>query len=368
MLKKRRSTARTVSPTPRSSILSGKRGRRPIRKQTAARGKSIKAGAGRRASADYAAGLREGRKWRAGPDFEASAEKVKTTLQDRWIRTYRETGSRMGAKSWKTMAERGKRFATGFMLGAGTPVSLSPVPLESDAAAVVCAGQDASALRRVVAQLEALPLREIVIVAGRPADSTYEAARSCKKAVVAVVPDELDPDIGRALGAKLTGADIVLFVDGEQDVHSDRLASFLWACDRGLDIALNDQSGRTGAFARRNGVERLSEFLNVSLMRGDLRMNSLSSLPFALSRRALDTLGAPALAVPAKAQARAILSGLRIGKGGAAGRSARSSESLSSKAAGDHAEAWREALGTVGNRLRFADATRNRGILGEWER
>jgi hypothetical protein len=127
-----------------------------------------------------------------------------------------------------------------------------------------------------------------------------------------------------------------------------------------------------GSFHKRSRSSRIHEFLNVSLNRGDLRTNSLSALPFALSRHALDTLGSSALAVPVKAHALAILSGLRIGARGRAGSRAVDEGSDMDgnwrKAAGDHAEAWREAMIARGSRLQFFDSIRNRRVLEDLEK
>ncbi|BBI35025.1 hypothetical protein KCTCHS21_44240 [Cohnella abietis] len=219
--------------------------------------------------------------------------------------------------------------------------------------------------------MEALPLHEIVIVLANTNEEIYSLARNHKNMIIAYLPDEVNPDVGRALGAKLTGADTVLFVDGEHPVHSDILARFLWECDGRVDIALNDLTAQMGLFNRRGESERFHEFLNRSLNREDLSINCLSSLPFAVSRNALDTLGAAAFTVPIKAHALAILNGLKIGTGGSASNR-NSNRLIASKqnwqiAAGDHVEAWTEAMGTRGSRLDFTDSVRNRSVLGDWE-
>lgn len=314
---------------------------------------------------DYAAGERDGVAWRGNADALPDDEAFKQAILSRWNIRYRQTGGSR-ADSWKSALSRGNRYASGFMQGAGRRIALYPVPVSGRAAAVVCAGPSEVALRQVLFRLAAMPVDEIVIVSGNPAPGIFAAARSCGNATVACLPDEVHPDVGRALGAKLTTADVVLFVDGERPVSEETLASLLWACGRKWDVAMHDLSRHGGVFRQRQKMEWLHEFMNASLNRRDLMMSSLSVLPYALSRRALDTLGATALTVPAKAQAMAILKGLRIGTMGPgapdASRAVRQADWQ--LAAGDHAEAWAEAIRTVGKRLYFADRVRNRSVLG----
>jgi len=314
---------------------------------------------------DYSAGERDGTAWRSSAEFKSGAEALKKAILDQWNIRYRQTGGNR-ADSWKQAMNRGKRYASGFMQGAGNRAALTPLPVGSRTAAIVCAGSNEVALQQVLTRLATMPIDEIVIVAGNPTPGIFRTARSCGNAIVACLPDEVHPDVGRALGSKLTEADAVLFVDGERPASSESLAGLLWACGGKWDVALNDLSRHRGSFRQRQKVEWLFEFMNASLNRRDLMTNSLSVLPFALSRRALDALGAPALSVPAKAHAMAILKGLRIGAVGPGiddgSRAVRQANWR--QAAGDHAEAWGEAFQAEGKRLYFADRVRNRSVLG----
>lgn len=314
---------------------------------------------------DYSAGERDGAVWRGSADFQPGEEALKKAILGRWNIRYRQTGGTR-TDSWRQALNRGKRYASGFMQGAGRRVELYPVPVSGRTAAVLCAGSNEVALQRLLIQLAAMPIDEIVVVAGNPTPGIFRAARSRGNAVVACLPEEVHPDVGRALGSKLTEADVVLFVDGERPASDDTMAGLLWACGRKWDVALSDLSRHRGAFRQRQKMEWLFEFMNASLNRRDLMTNSLSVLPFALSRRALDTIGAPALTVPAKAQAVAILRGLRIGAAGpGTDEGSRAVRQFNWRlAAGDHAEAWSEAFQAEGKRIYFADRARNRSVLG----
>jgi len=289
---------------------------------------------------------------------------LREAIFEHWKRRFGQTGGK-GRGDWRKTLQRGKRYAAGFMNGAGARVAVSPVPLHRKAAAVVYAGTDEKTILEVLSQLDALPLHEIVIVAGNPTESLFAIARGFEKALVIGLPEPVAPDIGRALGAKLTGADTVLFVDGDRVVGADLLARFLWECEGKLDVALNDLNARIGSFRQRKEIDRLNEFLNASLRREDLRINSLATLPFALSRQALNALGASALSVPAKAHAQAILKGLRIGPAGfvSSGGRLEKFDAEWRVAAGDYAEALREAFNVRGSRMHFKDRMRNRDLL-----
>ncbi|RED57095.1 hypothetical protein DFP95_1116 [Cohnella lupini] len=317
---------------------------------------------------DYSVGASDGKAWRESPSSSDDPLGIGEAIHRQWSRRFHEPARHKNA-AWSNILQSGKNYAAGFIQGAGQPTAITPVPIRRKASAVLCAGASETALQEVLAQLETLPLQEIVIVLGDPTERMFNLGRTRRNTVIASLSNSVDSDVGRALGAKLTGVDTVLFVDGEHAVHADILARFLWECETNCDIALNDLSARMGLFHQRDRVDRFHEFLNASLNREDLTINSMSVLPYAVNRHALDTLGAAALAVPAKAHALAIVNGLKIGFGGSAvngnPRNGIERDANWRIAAGDHVEAWREAMSVRGSRLLFNDSTRNRSVLGE---
>ncbi|MBB6694139.1 hypothetical protein H7B90_22305 [Cohnella xylanilytica] len=388
-LKRRARASRKVGGVSRAAAASKRRYRTQRGRRSAAKGtryRRRRAGAAPSApivpsarpaasAASLAAWRREGMTlgaaWRSEHP-SGTPEELKSFVQERWTRMARDGSGKPGTApgaGWAEIWERGRAFGEGAMEGAGLPSGFVPVPLQGSAAAVLYAEpMSARSLTSVLSVLDLLPLTEIVIVSGNAPESWLTAARSHPKATIAHDPDAVHADVGRALGAKLTGADIVLFVDGEQPAPAEELARFLWECDGRLDVALNDVSPEHRMFNERNAVLRLHEFLNVTLGRADLKMNTMASLPFALSRNALDSLGSALLAVPVKAHAAAVLRGLRIGTAGEVrGPSPFGAEApppLLRVAAGDHIEAWREAMTARGSRLHFVDRARNRGAVG----
>lgn len=272
--------------------------------------------------------------------------------------------------TWCQLLSHGRQYAAGFLQRYADAEPILPVPLRMTAAAVVCATLPLYGLQSVLKELDSLPLRQIIVVIfGVPADK-LPTIPARPHTVVVVRPEVADPDVGRAIGANLANADTLLFVDGKRPVAASVLARFLWECDGRADIALNDLPMNKIWFHQRGGIPMLQEFLNASLNRRDLKSNSLAVLPYALSRQALDTIGAATLCVPAKAHAVAIMSKLRIVSGGAAGNPFPSSpdKSVSRTVAGDHAEAWYTAIAKSGSRLKRPDLNRNRAILEDRDR
>jgi hypothetical protein len=253
-----------------------------------------------------------------------------------------------------------RAYADGFMRGAGFSLPVEPVPLKGTASAVVCAGRNEAALEAVLGQLERLPLREWIVVIPDHAQTALAIAERHARSVIVPAGGWTGGAAGRALGAARTGADTVLFVDGEQPAPAGELARFLRAVDRGMDAALNARPSGIAKFHLRPPADRLMEFLNFSLGRWDLGVRSLAALPFALSRRAIDAIGAHTLAQPARAHALLLLRGFRVGLGGSVPWRAMSDPDIR-----DHLEAWREAMALRGGRLSFPDRQRNRSAAGE---
>jgi len=306
-------------------------------------------------------GFRSGSAWREAHPA-AAAEEARAALHDHVNRAFARGGEGENAngKPAGAMPAVIRTYADGFMRGAGFSLPVEPVPLNGTASAVVIAGWNEAALDAVLGQLERLPLREWIVVIPEHATTAREVAERHARSVILPAGEWTGGAAGRALGAARTGADIVLFVDGEQPAPAGELARFLRAVDGGMDAALNARPSGIAKFHRRPPADRLLEFLNFSLGRRDLGVRSLASLPFALSRRAIDTIGAHSLAQPAKAHALLLLRGMRVGLGGSVPRLAMSDPDVR-----DHLEAWREAMALRGVRLSFPDRRRNRAAAGE---
>ncbi|GIO87236.1 hypothetical protein J25TS5_41680 [Paenibacillus faecis] len=263
---------------------------RPGWMETAARKAGFTAGSGHAASRGYGTTFREAfNDW-----FSAAAE------------------SRKGGGTVREITDCALAFREGYSAGSGIPPKEIPLPLQRSASAVVTASNEEKTLPLVLSELEKLPLQEIMVVLNGCTDGSLEAVFRHPRVLKLHYPERLGHDVGRAVGAKTVRGETILFVDGDLPVVAEELAPFLLAVDRGTDMALNDITPFLPPFPQQDEVTRSKTLLNLLLGRPDLRANSLTAVPHALSRKLIDAIGTPALAVPPKAQALAIARGFEV--------------------------------------------------------
>lgn len=312
----------------------------------------------------YQAGVRAGQALQGAGDREGEKRLNRGWAQ--WILP------RLGRSvSWGMYAAASARFVRGVRRFCSWPRE-RPVLLPSGrrTAAIVSADREASALVGVLDQLGRLPLAEIVVVAGGPSSNSFPLARNHPSRPIVVNGDQsFGRDVGRAIGAQVVSADILLFLDGDTVVEAEKLVPFVYAIERGADVALNDMTPLLPAFVARDPLWIIREFLNRSFGRGDLGANSLSVVPHAMSQKALKAIGAANLIVPPKAQAIAMHEKLRVVAPAsvAKSRSGLASEAVDGPelqtaelAVGDCLEALHAMMGLRGERLHFRDALRKR--------
>lgn len=194
----------------------------------------------------------------------------------------------------------------------GQPAADTPFALNRTAAAVVAACNEEETIADVLHELKRLPLQEIIVVLNGCSDRTYSRALEIPGVLIVNIPEKLGYDVGRGIGARLSTADSILFVDSDMVIPAEELYPFLSAIDQGYDVALNHLNPLLPPFKRQDNVTRCKGFLNRLLKRPDLGSNSMTAVPHALSRRGLEEIGAEALAVPPLAQAAAILKGMKV--------------------------------------------------------
>lgn len=235
-----------------------------------------------------------------------------------------------------------------------------PLPLQRRASAVVVACNEEHTLGKVLSELSQLPLTEIVVVLNGCTDHSFEVVRRDSRAIIVHYPQRLGHDVGRGIGSMIASGDIVLFADGDMALSAEEYAPYLYAVDGGTDVVLNNITPHLPKFDRMDGVSRCKWLLNRALGRPDLQASSLTAVPHALSRRAIETVGAQALAVPPKAQTIAILEGLSISapcttdvitRNRLRTRNTGVNNKMAQLILGDHMEALEEAQGRQGPRL-----------------
>ncbi|MDP4098480.1 glycosyltransferase [Paenibacillus sp. P96] len=194
----------------------------------------------------------------------------------------------------------------------GPPAVATPFILNRSAAAVVTACNEEDTIANVLRELKRLPLQEIIVVLNGCRDETYRRALEFPGILIVNIPEKLGYDVGRGIGARLSTADCVLFVDGDMRIPAEELYPFLSAVDQGYDVALNHLTPLLPPFKRQDSVTRCKGFLNRLLKRSDLGNDSMTAVPHALSRRCLEEIGPQTLVVPPLAHSTAILKGMKV--------------------------------------------------------
>lgn len=363
----------------------------PIKKKTAAkkitgrkrRLPSLKAKRTRtRASASrtktsraYRAGLRYGRMHRKRKIRLNKIQAEINTRYGKWSRIagvnpHTETG-RIAKKRFGVGFRRGARVAAASSANARPRKGKRPPTRNTAAVLSVRAGQEVSL--SLLNELRRLPLGEILIVAGGwEAERVQRLLDHPSRPTLIHFPEPPDPDTGRAIGAKASRSELLLFLDGEVHLTAGELLPLLQTAKQGADIALADIGAAMGYFQQWDTAGILNAFVNQSFGRADLGPGSLTELPFAIRRTAAERIGFPHLADPSHAHVLSLQSGMdiRVSPGAAVSYYRMRLHSAVSTAEEDHElgdrlEALHAAMAVGGPRLGYGDSIRNRNYAGE---
>ncbi len=302
------------------------------------------------------------------PDGESGLRRL---LNRSWTARVKERG--LAGYPWARYHAAAAGYVRGFFAGMGRPApDWVPLPTERSVAVIVTAKNEERTIAAVLKEAGRLTDEMYVVVNGS-GDDTFRQARAGSRAIVLSYPQALGHDVGRAVGAKMARADILLFTDGDMPIPAEQLVPFVHGIEQGLDVALNNIHPYLGSFGRQDSVTVMKQFLNMALGRPDLKASSLTAVPHALSRRAVETLGLELLSVPPKAQALALLLKLRVGNAGRVnvirGNKRRKLNSgrrnpVASMIVGDHLEALKLVGDRQGARFVFPDVLRKRRYIG----
>lgn len=232
------------------------------------------------------------------------------------------------------------------------PISNSESPLVT---VVIPVMNEIRTLARVIHEARQVhPDTEVLVVSNGSRDGSKEQAERMGARVLSF-PEPLGHDVGRSIGALHAKGEIVLFTDADIVIPATQLRTFVDAVAEGTDVALNRYNGPI----RRKKAHRVvvSKYaLNSILSLPHLQGASQTAIPHAMSKKAIGKIGARNLSVPPKAQAIAVLEGLKVdavcyvdvGKTnpGKKGRT----HPLGELIIGDHLEAIHYVLGRMGPR------------------
>lgn len=248
------------------------------------------------------------------------------------------------------------------------PITCSSNPKVS---VVIPAANEHRTISRVIRNAwEVHPETEVIVVANGSSDGTAGIAARMGARVIEHA-ERLGHDVGRSIGAKEAKGAAILFVDGDFVVSTKDLRRLVNAVLKDqVDVALNSYNGPV---ARRkvHKVILAKHALNAAMGRPDLRGVSMTTVPHALSRHAMEAIGIDNLTVPPKAQAIALARELRVqpvhfihaGKKNRKRSRKKGTDPVGDLILGDHLEAMHWVIQHQGIRGGNKDVTRARTKL-----
>lgn len=210
---------------------------------------------------------------------------------------------------------------------------------------------------------------EVIVVDNGSEDNTAALAAVAGAKVIRYA-EPLGHDVGRRIGAEAAAGEIILFLDADMVIPAAKVQPFIHMILQGADVALNSYSGPVD----RNPVHPVVEakfMLNILSGRPDLKGASLVAVPHALSRKAVQMIGA-ALGQPPLAHVMSIVAGLHVrtaatvhvGKLNVKRWRGSHHDPLEALVLNDHEQAMRWLLGQLGPRAGFSDLGRRRSAVG----
>ncbi len=183
--------------------------------------------------------------------------------------------------------------------------------MSSRVCVVVPAKNESQRIVRLLRLLKSWRRRpRVVVVANGCTDDTAQKAKRLGVNVIEFA-QPLGHDVGRAIGLASVDSDIYVVVDADIVCRPIELEPYVRAVESGVDVALNRYpSPKKPAYRHPTSIGKRT--LNLFLSRPDLLASSLTAVPHALSRKAVDLLGPATFMVPPVAQAKAIMQGLRV--------------------------------------------------------
>jgi len=177
---------------------------------------------------------------------------------------------------------------------------------------IIPARNEAGTIHDVVTAAKHLSPLEIVVVANGCTDGTAAIARRLGCRVIEY-KTALGHDIGRAVGAKAAKGDVLLFLDADVPISSHQLRAFLRPVVAGqADVALNNMDPLFHRQRRPHSTTVWRQIANAMINRDDLRIDSMLSIPHAMTKEAVRSVGYARLANPILGHLAVAGSSLRI--------------------------------------------------------
>lgn len=179
---------------------------------------------------------------------------------------------------------------------------------------IIPASNEVDTISDVIQSVKPLNPVEIIVIANGCNDGTEEVANrlGCK---VIRHTELLGNDVGRAVGAKYAIGDVLLFIDGDFAIPTSKLQLFLNPIlhDQ-TDIVLNNLDALFLKKQKPHSVTVWRQILNAMLEREELKIDSLLSVPHALTKEVVQSIGYECLVNPIVAHLRIAQSKWRISR------------------------------------------------------
>mgnify|MGYP001327154977 CR=1 FL=1 len=163
---------------------------------------------------------------------------------------------------------------------------------------IIPACNEAATIHDVITACKNIRPLEIIVVANGCTDGTEKiAARHGCKVLTYTLP--LGHDVGRAVGAKEAQGEVLLFLDADFPISSVQLQTFIEPVVTGkADVVLNDLDALFHEEKRPHSITVWRQIANAFLRKEYLGIDSLLSVPHAMTRNVLQQIGTRSLANP----------------------------------------------------------------------
>jgi hypothetical protein len=181
-----------------------------------------------------------------------------------------------------------------------------------DLSVIIPASNEESTIERVLQEVERLNPKEIIVVVNGSTDRTAQIAKS-RNHLVLEFHDRIGHDVGRSIGASIAKGGTLLFVDADIVIPATEFEQLFNYIELGYDMALNN----IDPFVCTNPWDSVSLqklWLNICMCREDLGTASFTAVPHAIRRGVFEYISPDDLAVPPKAYAKLLCSGVRVAK------------------------------------------------------
>ncbi|WP_185971015.1 glycosyltransferase [Alkalicoccobacillus porphyridii] len=175
---------------------------------------------------------------------------------------------------------------------------------------IIPAMNEADTISGVLDEVNRLDPDKVIVVVNGSTDQTARIARN-KGASVIYYSEPLGNDLGRAIGAMDSDADIYLFTDADIVIKAEDLLPFVHDIENGTDVSINSVDNVTKV----KGADMISfarYYLNFIQQKPELRAENILTIPHAFSKKGLDIIHKATLTNPMLANAVAADKGLNI--------------------------------------------------------